>query len=200
MRSFLRIGPWVPWRAAFLVAFFSCLTSLAQAQDISAKLMRCAACHGSDGNAQMEGVPSLASQPKTFIENQLVMIREGMRNIPIMEGLLDGVTDDEIMAMAAHYAALPLKKPAVDRQETLYVLGERLAQEMRCGTCHLPNYVGRDQMPRLAGQREDYLLHSMRQFASNQAVGRDTIMAAALYGVSDNDLKALAHFLSRNSP
>ena len=190
----------MPWKVTFLVAFFSCLTSLAQAQDISTKLMRCAACHGADGNSQMEGVPSLASQPKIFIENQLVMIREGIRNIPIMKGMLDDMTDEEIAAMATHYADLPLKKPPADRQETLYALGEKLSKEMRCGICHLPNYAGREQMPRLAGQREDYLLHSMRQFRSNQAVGRDTIMAATLYGVSDNDLKALAHFLSRSPP
>ena len=128
------------------------------------------------------------------------MIREGMRNIHMMQGMLDGVTDDEISAMATHYAKLPVKKPPVDRQAALYALGEKKSNDMRCGTCHLPNYVGREQMPRLAGQREDYLLHSMRQFKSNQAVGRDTIMAASLYGVGDEDLKAIAHFLSRLVP
>ena len=134
-----------------------------------------------DGNAQLPGAPSLAGQPKLFIENQLVMIREGMRSIPMMQGFLNGVSDEEISAMAAHYAALPLKKPPVDRQAAIYVLGEKKATEMRCGICHLPNYMGREQIPRLAGQREDYLLHSMQQFKSNQAVGRDTIMAEALY-------------------
>jgi cytochrome c553 len=190
--------PW--WKAALLAASFGCLTPWVQAQSVSDKLMLCAACHGADGNSQQKGVPSLASQPKIFIENQLVMIREGMRDIPAMQGALDGLTDEEITSMAAHYAALPLKEPPAERQETLYVLGEKLAQEMRCSTCHLPSYTGREQMPRLAGQREDYLLHSMRQFTSNQAVGRDTIMAAALYGVSDDDIKALAHFLSRTTP
>jgi cytochrome c553 len=52
-------------------------------------------------------------------------------------------------------------------------------------------------MPRIATQREDYLLYSMRQFRSNQATGRDTIMAASLYGMSDDDLKAIAHYLSQ---
>ncbi len=188
------------WKAALLAAFFGGLTPWVQAQSVSDKLMLCAACHGADGNSQQKGVPSLASQPKIFIENQLVMIREGMRDIPAMQGALDGLTDEEITSMAAHYAALPLKEPPADRQEALYVRGEKLAQEMRCSTCHLPGYTGREQMPRLAGQREDYLLHSMRQFTSNQAVGRDTIMAAALYGVSDDDIKALAHFLSRTTP
>ncbi len=190
----------VSWKAVLLAALFSGFTSWAQAQSISGKLMLCAACHGADGNSQQQGVPSLASQPKIFIENQLVMIREGMRNIPVMQGVLDGMKDEEITAMAAHYAALPLTDPPADRGETLYGLGEKLARDMRCGTCHLPNYAGREQMPRLAGQREDYLLHSMRQFKSNQAVGRDTIMAAALYSASDDDIKALAHFLSRTAP
>ena len=51
-------------------------------------------------------------------------------------------------------------------------------------------------MPRLAGQREDYLLQSMRQFKSNLASGRDTIMAAALYGVGEDELVDLAHYLA----
>ena len=188
------------WKTALWSLFFSMLTPWAQAQTISAKLLVCAACHGADGNAQLPGAPSLAGQPKIFIENQLVMIREGMRSIPMMQGMLDGVSDDEISAMAAHYAKLPVKKPPVDRQAALYALGEKKSNDMRCGICHLPNYVGREQIPRLAGQREDYLLHSMRQFKSNQAVGRDTIMAASLYGVGDDDLKAIAHFLSRLVP
>ena len=44
---------------------------------------------------------------------------------------------------------------------------------MRCGICHLPTFVGRDQMPRLAGQREDYMLYTMRAMKANQVVGRD---------------------------
>ena len=180
-------------------AFFSALMPWAQAQTISAKLTVCAACHGADGNSQLQGSPSLAGQPKVFIETQLVMIREGMRSIPAMQGMLGGVSDDEISAMATHYAALPLKNPTVARQAALYAQGEKKSGDMRCGICHLPSYAGREQIPRLAGQREDYLLHSMRQFNSNQAVGRDTIMAASLYGVNDDDLKAMAHFLSRLS-
>ena len=83
------------------------------------------------------------------------------------------------------------------RNETLFKNGQIISKEALCGTCHLPNYVGRDQMPRIAAQREDYLLYSMRQFRSNQAIGRDTIMAASLYGMSDDDLKAIAHYLSQ---
>jgi len=157
----------------------------------------CAACHGADGNSQITGIPSLAAQPKLFLENSLVLIREGMRDIPSMKGMLDGVTDAEVTELAKYYSALPLAKPSADKQVALFAHGEELAKGMRCGICHLPNHGGREQMPRLAGQREDYLLHSLLQFKNNQAVGRDSNMAASVYGVADVDLQALSHYLSR---
>jgi len=94
-------------------------------------------------------------------------------------------------------SARPAISQATTKNTALFEKGQAISKEALCGTCHLPNYVGRDQMPRIAAQREDYLLFSMRQFRSNQAVGRDTIMAASLYGMSDDDLKAIAHYLSQ---
>ncbi len=187
-------------QAAVLGAAALVAAPVALAQNIAPRLALCGACHGADGNSQMKDTPSLAGQPRVFLENQLVMIREGMRDIAAMKGTLDGVSDTEIAALARHYAALPLKPPPADRDTALFERGRQLASEMRCGICHLPSYAGREQVPRMTAQREDYLLHTMRQFRANQAVGRDTIMAASLYGVSDDDLRAMAHFLSRLAP
>jgi cytochrome c553 len=171
--------------------------SLSFAQDINAKIQVCGACHGPDGNSKIVGTPSLAGQPKTFLENQMVMIREGMREIPAMKGQLDGLSDAAIISIAKFYTANQAISQAGPRNNALFEKGQVISKEALCGTCHLPNYVGRDQMPRIAAQREDYLLYSMRQFRSNQATGRDTIMAASLYGMSDDDLKAIAHYLSQ---
>jgi cytochrome c553 len=142
----------------------------------------------------------LAAQPKLFLENSLILMREGMREVPAMKGMLDGVTDAEVIELANFYSALTLVTPPADTQADLFKKGEQLASGMRCGICHLPNYMGREQMPRLAGQREDYLLHSLLQFKNNQAVGRDSNMAASVYGVADADLQALSHYLARVSP
>ncbi len=190
-----------PWlRAAVLcaAAFFTSLGALAQ--DITPRLPLCAACHGADGRSQLKDIPSLAGQPRVFLENQLVLIREGMRDIPAMKGMLDGMSDAEVSALARHYAARTLGTPPAERDAALLERGRALAADMRCGICHLPNYAGREQVPRLSGQREDYLLHSMRQFRAGQAVGRDPIMAASIQGVSDDDLRAMAHFLARTAP
>lgn len=167
------------------------------AQNIGSLLIECAACHGVDGNSKTSASPSLAGQPKTFLENQIILIREGVRDIGAMRGRLDGITDDQAIALARHFSSLPIKPLAVKREDQLYERGRLLSRQMLCGTCHLSDYRGRDQMPRLAGQREDYLLHTMRQFRDNQAVGRDSIMTASLYGLHDSDLIALAHYLSQ---
>jgi cytochrome c553 len=176
--------------------YLSIVAPLSFAQDVSAKLAVCAACHGADGNSTMSGSPSLAGQPRIFLENNLIMIREGIRDIPVMKGQLDGLTDPQIIAIAKFYAGHTLKPTHGKHHDALYERGKLLSKQALCGTCHLPNYVGREQMPRLAGQREDYLLHSMRQFRNNTATGRDTIMAASLHGMNDDDLRAIAHYLA----
>jgi cytochrome c553 len=77
--------------------------------------------------------------------------------------------------------------------------GMERAKALRCGVCHVSDFSGQNQIPRLAGQREEYLVSEMRAYRDNKRTGGDTIMAAALYGVSDADIKALAHFLSRST-
>jgi cytochrome c553 len=179
-----------------LVAAALLFFAAAQSQAQPAQLQLCAACHGPQGNSQIPAIPSLAGQPKLFIENQLVLIREGLRDIPQMKGMLDGVKDADIVAMADYFSA---QKPV--RQETpvnaaTFQRGKEIAARMLCGSCHLPDYTGRQQIPRLAGQHEVFLLDSMKQFRDRPGPGRDTIMAASLYGLKDNDLADLAHFLA----
>ncbi|MBL8382770.1 MAG: c-type cytochrome [Burkholderiales bacterium] len=157
----------------------------------------CAACHGADGNSAAPASPSLAGQPFVFLETQLVMIREGLREIAPMRGFLDRVSDAELSALARFYAAQPLRPAPAARRGAEFARGEALARDLLCGTCHLGTFRGREQMPRLAGQREDYLLHTMTQFRDGSATGRDTIMAATMRGLGDEDLRALAHYFAQ---
>ena len=50
------------------------------------------------------------------------------------------------------------------------------------------------QMPRLARQRIDYLVHALKEFRDNQRSGADTLMSNVVAGVPDADLTALAHY------
>ena len=115
------------------------------AQGGPARAAVCAACHGADGNSAMPQSPSLAGQPRVFLENQLVIMREGLRKIPAMQGMLDGVKDDEIIALARHFSAQPLKPAPGTLEPARIERGAALAARTHCASCHLPSYAGRDR-------------------------------------------------------
>jgi cytochrome c553 len=62
-----------------------------------------------------------------------------------------------------------------------------------------PDFSGREQRLRLANQREDYLLKTMREYKSGARIGYAGAMAVELRELTDADLDALAHYLSHLS-
>ena len=181
-------------RWALLTALF---ISVASAQE---RLQLCAACHGPDGNSVNPQIPSIAGQPRLFLENQLILFREELRKSEQMLPVVKGMKDPEVIKLAEHFSKRParvMETGAADK--ALTQRGAQRAKELRCGICHLSDFSGQNQIPRLAGQREPYLEAEMRAYRDGKRSGGDTIMAAALYGVSDADIKAIAHYLSRSS-
>ena len=177
-----------------LTAFF---ISIACGQD---RVQLCAACHGDDGNSTNAQIPSIAGQPKLFLENQLILFREELRKSEQMAPVVKGMKDPEIIKLAEHFSKLPAKvMESAPADPALVKQGTAKAKQLRCGVCHLADFSGQNQIPRLAGQRETYLDAEMRAYRDGKRTGGDTIMAAALYGVSDADVKALAHYLSRST-
>jgi cytochrome c553 len=190
VHSALRTGRW-----AFLLTAFLVFSGWAQE-----RLQLCAACHGPDGNSVNPQVPSIAGQPKLFLENQLILFREELRKSDQMAPVVKGLKDPEIIKLAEHFSKLPPKSMESGKpNQELLGKAKTVAQKLRCGICHLSDFSGQNQIPRLAGQREVYLEAEMRAYRDGKRTGGDTIMAAALYGVSDADIKALAHYLSRSS-
>ncbi|WP_280154814.1 c-type cytochrome [Piscinibacter sp. XHJ-5] len=179
--------------AALLLA----AAATAPAQTSPQRLAACAGCHGPRGNAAVAHWPSLAGQPRLFIENQLVLIREGLRDVPAMKAAMAGMTDAEITALAGYYAAQPVVPQSLPRDPAKYRAGEQTARKLLCGTCHRADYTGQQQVPRLAQQNEAYLLASMQQFRDSPGPGRDTLMASVLRGLSDEELGNLSHYLAQ---
>jgi cytochrome subunit of sulfide dehydrogenase len=84
-------------------------TSLALAQTSAAPSGRylaanCANCHGTAGVSQ-GAMPSLAGQDAAYLAEQMRQFRDGKRPATIMHQLAKGYTDEQIVAIAAHFAA-----------------------------------------------------------------------------------------------
>jgi len=183
---------WRPLVLGLAAAAFCADATLAQTTEERIKL--CGACHGEDGNSRMPNIPSLAGQPEFFLVHQLILFREGVRKVAGMNELLKGLKDDDLIALAKHFTALTPKPSEEQADPALVKRGEALIEPMRCVSCHLPSLDGQEQMPRLAKQRIDYLIHALKQFRDNARSGADTLMSAVVIGVSDDDLAALAHY------
>nr|WP_246513923.1 c-type cytochrome [Neoroseomonas soli] len=159
---------------------------------------RCSACHGADGRSQIPDIPSLAGQQAGFITLQMILIREGIRHVPAMAAVAQGMPDRDIEDLAAYFASLPPAPPEDrrPRDAALASAGEALIGPRLCGVCHLPSLTGRDQIPRIVAQHEDYLARAMTEYRDGRRVGADAQMNGAMVGLSDADIAALAHYLA----
>jgi cytochrome c553 len=186
-----------PLAAALLLA---AAPAHAQSDALKEKIKTCAACHGEAGISQIENTPSLAGQPDQFTQWQLVYFRARTRKHEEMIKIAAELSDAEIRALGPYFAALaPPKAPDTpDPDPALTERGARIAQQRNCASCHRDDYAGKDAIARVAGQREDYLLKSLRDYKSGARTGGGVAaMPSTVVGLSDDDLKALAHYLSR---
>lgn len=186
--------------AAALLA--AAIPGIARAQDATrgAGLAEpCGACHGANGRSQTADIPSLAGQPDGFIVLQMILFREGIRQVPAMNAVAANLPDRDIEDLAAHFASLPPGPPddRRPRDAALFAAGEALAGPRHCATCHVSDYGGRAQIPRVAAQREEYVARAMTEYRDGRRVGADPQMNGAVYGLSDADIAALAHYVAQ---
>lgn len=128
----------------------------------------------------------------------MFLFREGRRDSAAMNAAAKGLSDDDLRAIADLIARLPPPPPpAAEPDRARFSRGRALAQDHRCNTCHNPDFSGRENMPRLANQREDYLLKALRDYKSGARVGYGSaVMPETVSGLSDADLADVAHFLA----
>jgi cytochrome c553 len=162
------------------------------------RLAPCLACHGENGWSETPDVPSLGGQPGFYLTVQLLMFRERMRAVEPMTSMLQGVSDDGLRAMAESLSKLPPPQSNLEEPNAARSTRARaLIQQHRCNICHKPDFSGEENVPRLAGQREEYLLKSLRGYKDNSRRGYDTQMADVVAPLSDADMVELAYFLAR---
>ena len=126
------------------------------------------------------------------------MFRERMRVVEPMNEATKGLSDDDVRRMAELIAQLPPPLPAAEAPDPARLDRAReLIQQHRCDFCHNQDFSGEHNVPRLAGQREDYLVKALREYKSNTRRGYDASMADVMYPVTDADILDLAHFLAR---
>ena len=176
-----------------------CLTALpAAAQSVQARPPVCLACHGQNGQSETPGVPSLGAQQAFYVTVQLLMFRERMRVVDPMNEMAKGLSDDDLSGFADAIAKLPAPKPADGPVDAARMERARaLVEQNHCNVCHTPNFAGQQNVPRIADQREDYLVKALRGYKDNSRRGYDAAMADVVPQITDEQILDLAYYLAR---
>jgi cytochrome c553 len=167
------------------------------AAEPSEKLAPCLACHGAAGQSEIANVPSLGAQRAPYTIIQLFLFREKMRVAEPMNDMAKELSDDDLRSMADALAALPPPKPPAEPGDPARLERARsVIAQNHCNICHRPDFSGQDNVPRIADQREDYLLKSLDDYKSGARHGYEPTMTEALQPVGDADLAELAYYLA----
>jgi cytochrome c553 len=165
--------------------------------DLSEKMAPCLACHGVEGQSENENVPSLGAQQASYTVIQLYMFREKTRLAEPMNEMAAGLSDGDLQSIADALATLPAPKPPVDPGDPARLERARaLAEQNRCNSCHRPDFSGRESVPRLADQREDYLLKTLREYKSGARRAYEPIMVEVLQPIFEPAMVELSYYLA----
>jgi cytochrome c553 len=181
--------------AALSLALFA---SAAGAQKIEERIAPCLACHGERGQSETANTPSLGAQQAPYVLIQLFMFREKLRTNEIMNEMAKPLSDDDFRTFSDYIARLPKPVPPTDVGDPARMQrGQAAAAQHRCNTCHNPDYSGKDNVPRIANQREDYLAKTLAEYKSNTRHGYDASMADVMAVVTPEQIADLAYYIAR---
>jgi cytochrome c553 len=181
-----------------LLLSVAALPAAAQTQTVQQRLPVCLACHGANGQSQTEGVPSLGAQQSFYTTVQLLMFRERMRVAEPMNDMAKGLSDDDLRGFADVIAKLPAPQPPSGPADDARMARARaLVEANRCNFCHTPTFAGQDNVPRIADQREEYLVKALRGYKDNSRHGYDSSMADVVAPITDAQILDLAYYIAR---
>jgi cytochrome c553 len=188
----------LPMRKIFAALVLAFLASSVKAETIEERAVTCFACHGEHGQSETENTPSLGGQQAPYALIQLFMFREKLRVFEPMNDMAKPLTDDDLRAFSDFIAKLPKPQPPSDAGDPARLQrAQALVQQNRCNSCHNTDFSGKDNVPRIADQREDYLAKTMREYKDNSRHGYDGTMAEVLAPVTTDQIADLAYYISR---
>jgi len=190
------------------------------------KAAACASCHGDNGNSIVSTFPKLAQQHPSYLIKQLQAFKNGTRKNPMMSPMAMGLTDEEMVDIAAYYAEqkvsaneLPVLDDEDEDEKTatteggkktdvqaiiaqgsdLYRNGDLTREVSACIACHGPFGEGNKPaaFPLLKSQHADYLIKSLTDFKSGaRSNNPENIMHMIAKKMTDEEIKAVSYRIS----
>lgn len=178
---------------ALIFSLFA-MPAISDEASLDAKIGVCESCHGQEGIPLSADIPILAGQEYYYLYVQLKDYKAGRRENAVMSSMVDGMSKDEMKALAEHFSSKPWPRVDSSPDDSLADAGEGALNAGQCSQCH-STYQGDSRIPRLAGQQLSYLKQTMEDF-KNKVRLNSPAKGSLMSSFSDKDLEAMAHNLS----
>lgn len=166
-----------------------------------AAFVACQRCHGANAGGRRDGAfPRLAGQYAAVLVKQLVDIRAGRRDNPVMHPYITAqkLAVQDIADLGAYLEQLPV--PAGNGRGP----GKNLAEGAKlyaknCQDCHGRQAEGDDAAPypMLAGQHYRYLVRQIRDIRDGVRKNANPLMRHELAAYDDPQVELVADYVSR---
>jgi cytochrome c553 len=185
-------------RKITLALILASITFSAGAETLEERFVTCQGCHGEKGQSGTENTPSLGGQQAPYALIQLFMFREKLRDFEPMNEMAKALTDDDLRNFSDYIAKIPKPAPPTDAGEPARMQrGQALVKQYLCNTCHNGDFSGKENVPRIANQREDYLAKTLGEYKDNSRHGYDGSMADVMGAVPKEQIADLAYYIAR---
>ncbi|MDP1732946.1 MAG: c-type cytochrome [Sulfuritalea sp.] len=162
---------------------------------------RCALCHGAEGESASAIYPRLAAQHPDYLNKQLKDFRDGRRKSDTMTDMAKDLQDADIAALSSFFAS----KKAGGRQpgdvdlagvgKYIFQRGNNYSGVAACASCHGPQGLGTEQLPRLAGQHPAYIEIQLKEFNKRARTNDNSIMHSIAAKLTELETKAVSVYI-----
>jgi len=152
----------------------------------------CTACHGVNGNSTNPEWPVLAGQNAAYIREQLAMFKAKKRNNPIMQPIVDPLTEQDFADLAEFFSTQTPTGGEADPSywkagEALYRAGDASRNIPACTACHGPAGQGNSASgyPALRAQHSVYTVKQLQDYLTKNRY-RDGTDANTVYATRNS--------------
>ena len=156
------------------------------------KAQICLLCHRP--NSPTAYIPTMESQTREYLYIQIKAFKEKRRPDPAMQTNVARLSDRDMRDIADYFASQKPVRESFKLDAEKVTAGKAKAAELKCGACHMPDFSGKKEVPRLAGLHPKYI---GAQIVAFTLAKRPHPPVDGMSAISENDAEALAQYFAQ---